>query len=486
MRLSTWAVLLFYGIVSVIAASSSSSSSSSSAPTVPACGEALKSSCGLNITCICTNDDLKANIKTCVLSSCTIREALQAEKYSYNTCGITGEDRTSLVWHLGIAFMITGLVAFGLRCLERLRSRTWGWDDWAITVVTAILVPMGSLTVPLARSGLGLDMWNVSPDGVDQVLYYFYWEEILYAFALALNKISILLFYLRVFPQQSFRVMIFVMIGLNVGFALAFGLAVVFQCQPLDGAWRSWDGEYQATCVNINYLGWSGAGVNILFDVATLMLPLRVLAQLTMSLRKKIQILAMFAVGFFVTLVSILRLRSMIEFGSTKNATQDYVEVGYWSTIEISIGIVCACMPAIRALLSHTFPLVFGGTRANSSGPASPYPFSNKKSGQSTSDNQKPHHSENSSGGGGGVNKSKTERYSKYGNSTKITVQNEWTVIGNHANRSDVELVAMEKKLPFRSDTYHVSSQSQDPKRWSGDSEKTVGLPIQGQPSDSL
>jgi hypothetical protein len=88
------------------------------------------------------------------------------------------------------------------------------------------------------------------------------------------------------------------MIGLNVGYALAFGLAVIFQCHPLDGAWRSWDGEYRANCVNINYLGWSGAAVNIVFDIITLVLPMHVLSKLTMSLRKKIQILAMFAVGF--------------------------------------------------------------------------------------------------------------------------------------------------------------------------------------------
>lgn len=119
--------------------------------------------------------------------------------------------------------------------------------------------------------------------------------------------------------------MVYTLIGLNSCYALAFGLAVIFQCQPLDGAWRSWDGEYQAHCVNVNYLGWSGAGVNIFFDIATLVLPLHVLAQLTMGWRKKIQILAMFAVGFFVTLVSILRLRSMIEFGSTTNVTRKLI-----------------------------------------------------------------------------------------------------------------------------------------------------------------
>jgi hypothetical protein len=129
-------------------------------------------------------------------------------------------------------------------------------------------------------------------------LQYFYWEEILYAVGLAISKISILLFYLRVFPQQTFRYMVFVMISLNAMYAIGFSLAVILQCSPVDGAWRSWDGEYKAKCFNVNYLGWSGAGANIFFDVTTLILPLPVLAQLTMSTRKKLQVFSMFAVGF--------------------------------------------------------------------------------------------------------------------------------------------------------------------------------------------
>jgi hypothetical protein len=122
-------------------------------------------------------------------------------------------------------------------------------------------------------------------------------------------------------------------------------------------------------------------------------------------------------------------------------------------------------MPAIRALLSHVFPLVFGGTRTGGSGAASPYPFRSDKSSQSAP---------------ASVGKIKAQRYSKYGHSTEITVQNEWTVMGNPANRSDVELVAMEKKLPFRSGTGYVGDRPPDSDQWSGGSGGTVNLPIQG------
>lgn len=47
----------------------------------------------------------------------------------------------------------------------------------------------------------------------------------------------------------------------------------------------------------------------------------------------------------------------------------DYVEIGYWSTIECHVGVVCACLPAIRSLLRRVFPTAFGDTtKANSYG----------------------------------------------------------------------------------------------------------------------
>lgn len=35
--------------------------------------------------------------------------------------------------------------------------------------------------------------------------------------------------------------------------------------------------------------------------------------------------------------------------------------LGYWSTIEVHVGIICACLPAIRTILRKLWPSVFGG-----------------------------------------------------------------------------------------------------------------------------
>jgi hypothetical protein len=40
----------------------------------------------------------------------------------------------------------------------------------------------------------------------------------------------------------------------------------------------------------------------------------------------------------------------------------DYVSIGYWSTIECDVGVICACLPAIRSLLRRVAPKLFGDT----------------------------------------------------------------------------------------------------------------------------
>lgn len=120
----------------------------------------------------------------------------------------------------------------------------------------------------------------------------------LYLGALPVTKISILLFYLKIFPRREIRIATYVMIGLNVAYFIVFELISIFQCRPIDGAWRAWDGEYQAKCNNINIQGWAAAVFNILLDLGTMILPLGELYKLSMSMKKKIQIMLMFSVGF--------------------------------------------------------------------------------------------------------------------------------------------------------------------------------------------
>ncbi|EOD52742.1 cfem domain-containing protein [Neofusicoccum parvum] len=345
---------------------------------MPSCGllclekNIAASPCALTDTeCSCSNATLTAQVEACVLTSCKVKEQLCMTK-AVSVSGIVGG--------------IFALIAYVLRMVSRLPhfGGTLGWDDAAMTFVVVLVAPLTCLSVVLANLGLGKDIWTIPFDNITHILYVsipgrtlpdrlahetqiYYFDEDLYLSALPLLKISILLFYLRIFPEKGFRKMVFVTMGLCAGYAIAFVLVSVFQCKPIKYAWLQWDDEHEGTCNNINAQGWSSAALNVILDMIVIILPLPQLWQLQLNKRKKFLLLLMFSVGFFVTIVSILRLQVLIEFGSTHNLTWDYTAVGYWSTIEIHVGIICACMPAMRSLLMHCIPKVMGQTTRDKS-----------------------------------------------------------------------------------------------------------------------
>ncbi|CAI7663970.1 unnamed protein product [Penicillium glandicola] len=177
-----------------------------------------------------------------------------------------------------------------------------------------------------------------------------------------MTKISICCFYLRIFPDRQFRTVTYIAIAFNVAYLITFVLISVFQCRPLPGAWLRWDGEENFQCNNINAQGWASAVVNMVLDITIMALPLKQLYHLNLSMKKKLYVICMFSLGIFVTLVSILRLDSIIVFAATTNLTWDYVSIGYWSKIESDVGVICACLPAIRSLLRRVAPRLFGDT----------------------------------------------------------------------------------------------------------------------------
>ncbi|CEN59242.1 hypothetical protein ASPCAL01694 [Aspergillus calidoustus] len=333
---------------------------------LPCFTEAIsQSSCApTNQTCMCTNEDFTGMVELCVLKSCSIREALTTKNVSATNCGAPIRDRTKAVSIAGLAGGALALLAFCLRIIARLPccGGTIGMDDWTMALTMLCVIPISILSYVLAEDGLGKDMWVVPFDNITHILYIYFFDECLYLTGIALTKISILCFYLRVFPRREFRILVYIAIGINVAYIIVFDLISIFQCSPVQGAWHRWDETGDYKCNNINAQGWSSAAVNMALDIMVMALPIKELYGLNLSWRRKVFVMCMFSLGIFVTLVSIIRLESLIVFANTTNLTWDYVQIGYWSTIEIHVGVICACLPAIRALFRRIWPRMFGDT----------------------------------------------------------------------------------------------------------------------------
>ena len=81
------------------------------------------------------------------------------------------------------------------------------------------------------------------------------------------------------------------------------------------------DRSIPSTCLSLNALAFSNAGIGITQDVIILFLPFPEVIHLTMITRKKIILILMFLLGSFACLTSIIRLRYLKAFATTTDET---------------------------------------------------------------------------------------------------------------------------------------------------------------------
>ncbi|KAI1148329.1 hypothetical protein F4825DRAFT_434402 [Nemania diffusa] len=338
---------------------------------IPQCGTicigttvAAQTTCALtDFPCICANKALNKKIESCISSQCPPREALLTARIVKDTCGVPKRNISLAVWLVSLINIVFGAFFYFLRLLSRaVLHQKVDASDIFLGISVAFTFPVLWVAFSLAAIGLGQDSWNIPPDNITRIFYLYWWAEIFYQGGLPLTRISFLCFYLKLFPQEWIRRACFILIALNAADFIAFVFASVFQCFPIYGAWTVWDGSFHGHCNNLHIQSWIQAGINIAMDLLVIILPLPALSSLAISRGRKIHIIVMFSLGFFITIISVIRLKTLVVFANSTNPSYDYVEPGLYSIIEASVGIICACLPAVRALLITVMPGIFPGS----------------------------------------------------------------------------------------------------------------------------
>lgn len=69
-----------------------------------------------------------------------------------------------------------------------------------------------------------------------------------------------------------------------------------------------------------------------------------------------------FALGGFTCIISILRLQSLLVFLQTTDISYHNPLAAIWSNLEVNTGIVCSCLPTLKAMVTRWFPRAFGSS----------------------------------------------------------------------------------------------------------------------------
>ena len=142
-----------------------------------------------------------------------------------------------------------------------------------------------------------MELWTLSPPDITAFGIYLFAAAIVYVIGLTLLKISLLFFYLRIFPTPPVRRILWGTIVFNVICGITFCLALVLQCLPVTYYWNRWDGEHQGHCFNMNAAAWSYAALSIAVDIWMLIVPLSQIRSLNLDWKKKIGVTIMFCIG---------------------------------------------------------------------------------------------------------------------------------------------------------------------------------------------
>ncbi|KAK6064620.1 CFEM domain-containing protein-like protein [Seiridium cupressi] len=252
---------------------------------------------------------------------------------------------------------------------RRASLREYGIDDYMMCIVLALYIPFTVLGQYARLTAFGVDIWTENTDTITTALKLFFIDESFYLALLALCKIVMLSFFLRIFPNKGVRAVVYTVIGFVASTAAVLIFLQIFQCLPIDYNWEGWEGTFGGhKCLNVNTLTYTAASISILQDLLLLALPLPLLLTLHTSWRKKMNIVVMFSLGVFVLITSCIRLRYIVMFARTVNPTWDYTDTLIWTALEVNVSIIVICLPAIRVFLAQSLPKIFGTTLGSGSG----------------------------------------------------------------------------------------------------------------------
>ena len=137
------------------------------------------------------------------------------------------------------------------------------------------------------------------PDASTKWWLLLYIHENFYMPSLAMVKLSILLFYARIFPGRTFRRVLYAIGGMVLLWWTCCQFVIVFQCRPIPDFWKYREGPAGpgVNCIDVSSFFVGQAIPNIATDIVLLILPLPSIWRLQLPVSQRLSLVAIFAVG---------------------------------------------------------------------------------------------------------------------------------------------------------------------------------------------
>ncbi|KAK3935586.1 hypothetical protein QBC46DRAFT_46352 [Diplogelasinospora grovesii] len=264
------------------------------------------------------------------------------------------------IWRVNLTFIVLVGVVVSLRIFTRAYITRHFFVDDVLIVFAAIFTLVSSSTALAAtRYGLGQHVWNLPMpvenmlDELKHCVQLMFVANVFYAAATAFTKVSIITSYLRIFPHELLRRILYATSAVVVGLGISAIFATIFQCKLVEAAWdfAIVGGQCYAF---IDFL-YANSAINIATDFVLCLAPLPYFWGLSLPVKQRLSICLLFGIGFIASIASIIRIATLHEVQGI-DVTHYLVSPLDWTVIECSLGIICVSIPPMRPLFAKLAP----------------------------------------------------------------------------------------------------------------------------------
>ncbi|TGJ84619.1 hypothetical protein E0Z10_g4159 [Xylaria hypoxylon] len=253
---------------------------------------------------------------------------------------------------LFITLLVIGLRAYAkIICVRKLHI-----EDYLI--VPALATYAGSVYCDfwmIKDDGLFVHQWDIQLKHLGRIIYILHVGSNLCAVTIMILKASILLEWIRIFvPLGSHNRLywtIMIVLVLHTLFYIGWIILENLTCEPYS---KIWDVTVVGgSCIDIKKTYIMAAAVNLLADFIILALPQWTIFTLQMTLKKKMGVFLVFAIGLLACISAAIRLHVSVSFYPSSDIVFAQAGLYLWALAEMTCLFLVFCVPAI--------PRVFAG-----------------------------------------------------------------------------------------------------------------------------
>ncbi|OQE37822.1 hypothetical protein PENCOP_c009G05087 [Penicillium coprophilum] len=253
----------------------------------------------------------------------------------------------------GIALIVLTTLVIGARFAGSVRSfKDLKAEDYLLIVayiffleLSILYIYISPVILRLAEVGAGTipPYATISDDGLKLQTVFFVTTSSLWI-CLWMIKFSLLAMYKRLLVGKKYLIAWWVIMGTCVLFIIGCIISSWLSCS----SFKAWftagkcntERDHRAAVISLYY----AYAVDIVTDLAIMILPVRLIWNLQMKLRQKMSIGGLFCFGWICIIISTIRV---VQLGETDNGVPAPSWLALWGTIEASIAVMIGCCPGL-------------------------------------------------------------------------------------------------------------------------------------------